>query len=98
MWQQSQIRGQDGLGVITNVAVDINWTLLPAIPLEDRNVIGIQNRSGYTIYLNYDNTATWGDSWNLDDGEQVFVQIKNGVNLYACTEAATVAIRVWEQV
>ena len=43
-------------GVVTEVIVnDTTWTPLPVSPLTSRKVIAIQNESGQTCKLNYDN-------------------------------------------
>jgi hypothetical protein len=77
---------QSGLNIggrITEVElVDTEWRPIPAIPLEDRNSIQIQNFSGKDVKINY--TADHGSSFGVfirDSTERMYM-IKDTIIIY----------------
>lgn len=82
-------------GVITEVSVnDTTWTALPASPLASRKVIAIQNESGQTCKLNYDNAAAGFVGVYLKTGAER--QYDSSVVVYAKCTTGTATLVVEE--
>ena len=81
---ETRPRGLSKEGLMTSVPlVDTGWTALPATAQTDRNAIGIQNNTGFDIYLNFVNTATGlGDSIIVRDGDFKTYDITDEIILY----------------
>ena len=95
---QTAVRVCGGLttsGIITEVVVnDTTWTALPASPLASRKVIAIQNESGQTCKLNYDNAAAGFVGVYLKTGAER--QYDSSVVVYAKCTTGTATLVVEE--
>tara|TARA_R110000868_G_scaffold132464_6_gene343579 strand:- start:290 stop:673 length:384 start_codon:yes stop_codon:yes gene_type:complete len=84
-------------GRITEVTINAStWTALPVTALTDRNALGIQNRSGQEIKINYDNTTVGYVGVYMDDGEQRFYDITDDIQIYAKSSSSSCAVVVEE--
>lgn len=82
-------------GIVTEVSVnDTTWTALPATPLTNRKVIVIQNESGQTCKLNYDNAVSGFVGIYLKTG--VERQYDSSVVIYAKCTTGTATLVVEE--
>ena len=91
----ASINGLSTSGVITEVTVnDTTWTALPASPLASRKVIAIQNESGQTCKLNYDNAAAGFVGVYLKTGSER--QYDSSVVIYAKCTTGTATLVVEE--
>jgi len=70
-------------GRVSFVTINENsWTKLPSTPLEDRNNISIQNRTGKTFYLTYVDGLGISKGYELDDQADFQLDIKNSIEIY----------------
>ncbi len=84
-------------GLITIVEVNNStWTALPASALTARNAIAIQNRSGESIKINYDNSVVGYVGIEISDGGERFYDITDAIIIYAKSSASTINIVVEE--
>lgn len=71
-------------GKFTEVTIDdTTWTALPSTPLADRNSMSIQNRSGFEIKVNYDNTEVGYKGMVIPINFERFYEIRDTVVIYA---------------
>lgn len=84
-------------GRITEVVLnDSSWTALPATPLSGRNAIAIQNFSGQTIKLNYDNAVSGLTGVYLQNTLDRFYDISDTIIIYAKSSSGAATIIVEE--
>jgi hypothetical protein len=84
-------------GRVTTVSInDTNWTALPAVALANRNAVAIQNYSGQTVKLNYNNTVSGFDGVILQDSNERYYDISDTILLYAKCSSGSVSIVVEE--
>jgi len=71
-------------GRVSEVTInDSTWTPLPAIPLENRNAIGIQNSSGTEIKLNYDQSTVSYIGVKMGIEGERYYDITDSIPIYA---------------
>lgn len=84
-------------GKVTEVTIDnTSWTAIPATALTDRNALGIQNRSGQAIKINYDNTVVGYVGMEISDGEERQYDITDAITVYAKSQTSSATINVEE--
>jgi hypothetical protein len=84
-------------GRISEVTIDSSaWFPLPAIPLANRNSIGIQNPSDTPIKINYDNTQIGFVGVLIPAGGERFMDIKDAIPIYAKAQSGSVVLNVEE--
>jgi hypothetical protein len=84
-------------GRVSTVSInDTTWTALPAVALANRNAVAIQNYSGQTVKLNYNNTVSGFDGVILQDSNERYYDISDTILLYAKCSSGTVSIVVEE--
>ena len=84
-------------GKITEVTLNsTTWTALPAVPLANRNAVGIQNRSGIEVKMNYDNTVVGYVGVVIPDSGERFYDITGAIILYAKSVSGTPKVIVEE--
>lgn len=86
-----------GLGVggrISEVSLNSSsWVALPAVPLDGRNALSIQNQSGQTIKINYDNSVSGFVGISIATGSERYYDIKDTIVLYGkCTSASATIV------
>ena len=85
---QMQQVGLSKEGKITTVELsDAEWRPLPPIPLDDRNCLAIQNRSGVELALDFVDTRNYADGWIIDHIGEKMYPIKPEILIYARLEA-----------
>jgi hypothetical protein len=90
-------QGLTTAGRVTVVSINNStWTALPATALTNRNQINVQNNSGESIKLNYDNTTVGFVGMIIRNGGERQYSITDDIVLYAMSETNTVDIEVEE--
>ena len=86
-------------GLITKVTLStVAWTALPATPLANRNAMSVQNRSGQSVYINYDNGLPIDPSISVlipPGGERQY-DVKDSIIIYAFCSGVAVDVQVEE--
>ena len=82
-------------GKITVISInEFGWTAIPATPLTGRRALNIQNPSGSTIYINYDNTAPANQGIKVaSDGERSY-DAKDSIQYYARASTGAGAVNI----
>lgn len=94
---QTHPSGLTVAGKITVVSLAAGvWTPLPAVPLVDRNALGVQNQSGTEIKLNYDPLTVGYVGILVGAGAERYYDITDDIILYAKPIAGTPSIVVEE--
>ena len=82
-------------GKITVFTIDdTTWWPLPATALTQRNALSVQNTSGSTIKINYDNTTVGWVGVTINSGSERFYSISENVILYAKAAPASGTITI----
>lgn len=88
--QGNQITGTlkvSGLNIAGRVSIisinDTSWTPLPAVALDQRNAIGIQNSSGVEIKLNYDPATVGYVGVKMGIEAERYYDITDAIIIYA---------------
>jgi hypothetical protein len=82
-------------GKITVFTIDDStWWPLPATALANRNALSVQNTSGSTIKINYDNTTVGWVGVTINSGSERFYSISENVILYAKAAPASGTITI----
>lgn len=90
-------RGLRTGGRITEISLnDSTWTALPATPLTGRNAVSIQNNSGQSIKINYNNAVVGFVGMLIRDGGERFYDIQGTIVIYAKSESGSANIAVEE--
>lgn len=85
-------------GKITEVTVsETTWTPLPATALADRNALGVQNRSGSSLRLNYDPLAPITVGIVIPNNIDRFYNITDSIVVYAVTLAGSPVVVTVEE-
>jgi hypothetical protein len=91
-----------GLNIAGRVSIvtidDVNWTPLPAVPLDQRNAIGIQNSSAVEIKLNYDPSTIGYVGVKMGIEGERYYDITDAIPIYAkaAPGSGTVTVTVEE--
>lgn len=82
-------------GKITVISInEFGWTAIPATPLTGRRALNIQNPSGSTIYINYDNAAPANQGIKVaSDGERSY-DAKDSIQYYARASTGAGAVNI----
>ena len=84
-------------GRVTEVTLTSSgWTALPATALEFRNAISIQNLSGQTIKLNYDNSVSGFVGVSILNNSERYYDMKDTITLYGKSASGSAVIVVEE--
>lgn len=84
-------------GKITEVTLNSStWVALPATALTGRNGMGIQNPNGIEIKLNFDNAQAGYVGWIVRPNGETFMDIKEGVVIYAKAQSGTPIVVIME--
>lgn len=84
-------------GLITEVTLNsTTWTAIPATPLSGRNAIGIQNRSGIEIKINYSSAVVGYVGVVVPTGGERYYDITDQIVLYAKSTSGTPTITIEE--
>lgn len=85
-------------GRITEITLDsVNWTPLPAIPLQKRNAISIQNQDAtIPIKLNYDNTVSGFVGVIVGANSERHYDITDSIIIYAKSQSGNPKVVVEE--
>ena len=84
-------------GRVSTVSInDTTWTALPVTPLANRNAVAIQNYTGQTVKLNYNNTTVGFEGVILQDSNERYYDISQTILIYAKCASGTVSIVVEE--
>lgn len=82
-------------GKVSEIAInDTTWTALPTTPLASRNAINIQNRSGFEIKINYDQTTVGYVGIAIDDQNERSYDITENIIIYAKAKAGSGSVTV----
>jgi hypothetical protein len=93
----AQFTGLSTAGRITEVTLNSStWTALPSSALSGRNGLGIQNRSGTEIKINYDNSVPTYTGVTIINGAERFYDITDSIIVYAKSASGTPTIVVEE--
>jgi hypothetical protein len=86
-----------GSGIVTDVTLnDATWTALPPTPLVGRSAVAVQNNSGQSVKINYDNTEPGFVGVLLPDGQDRFYDISDQIVQYAKSSSGAAVIQVEE--
>lgn len=89
-----------GLSIGGRVSVveinNLTWTALPAVALENRNAMGIINRSGQNIVINYSNTVSGFVGVPVDNQAERFYDITDNIVVYAKSQLGVCDVIVEE--
>lgn len=89
--------GLNTAGKVTEVTVnDTTWTALPATALSARNAIGIQNLSGQTIKINFDNAVVGFVGMVIANGSERTYDITDAIIVYAKCQSGTAVVNIEE--
>lgn len=87
-----------GLNIGGRVSVvtidDVSWTALPAVALDQRNAIGIQNSSGVEIKINYDPTTVGYIGVRMGIEAERYYDITDAIPIYAKAAPGSGAVTV----
>ena len=84
-------------GKVTEVSINpTTWTALPSTALEDRNAVGVQNRTGQEIKVNYDPGVSGYVGMVVSNGSERTYDITDGIILYAKSIDTIVTVNVEE--
>lgn len=89
--------GLNTAGKITEITLASgSWTALPATALVGRNGVGVQNPTGIEIKLNYDSGEAGFIGWSVKPNGEFFIDIKDGVTIYAKAASGAPTVTVME--
>lgn len=94
-----KVSGLNIAGRVSQVSIDdTSWTPLPAVALDARNAIGIQNSSGVEIKLNYDPATVGYVGVRMGIEAERYYDITDAIIIYAKASpgAGTVSIIIEE--
>lgn len=94
-----KVSGLNIAGRVSQVTIDdSSWTPLPALALENRNAIGIQNSSGVEIKLNYDPATIGYIGVKMGIEAERYYDITDAIIIYAkaAPGAGTVSVIIEE--
>ncbi len=84
-------------GTITEVTLNTStWTALPATPLENRNAMSIQNRSGIEIKINYSGSVSGYEGIVIPNSGERFYDISDTIIIYAKAATGNPTVNVEE--
>lgn len=76
--------------------VSFEWRAIPAVPLADRNAIGIQNASAQDIKVNFDPSVVAFEGMTIGPESERTYDITDQIIVYARCSTGTVNINVEE--
>jgi hypothetical protein len=85
--------GLSTTGRVSKVSINnTGWTAIPAAALNDRQSIAVQNLTGGTVLLNWDNTKPITEGMVLANGNERYYTVGDSLTLYAVHTTAVSAI------